>query len=364
MTTNAVLTIDASALRGVNFPTYISTHFADLGAGDMSFWGGAPDGAFGAVYYLNGEQILGRYVEGAGKSDKVALIDGADLAYDFIHYGPAYGHGISGSIDSLTFGEWVDGQTTGTQGTGPSGAITGLDTGLEISGWDLSAAPGSGFVAATNPVYALYTAVQNKNAGAIYDMISKYNLDVTGSDYKDILSGYNGKDTIDGAGGNDQIHGYGGADLITAGAGNDKVFAGTGHDVAYGGAGNDTLDGGYGNDRLYGDIGNDKLVGNVGKDTLDGGAGNDQLSGGAGNDLLTGGDGADTFIFGAGGGSDTITDFDLARDLIDLRPLALDDLGDVAMSDVSAGARLSVEDVTITLKGIDVADLGADHFLI
>jgi hypothetical protein len=43
--------------------------------------------------------------------------------------------------------------------------------------------------------------------------------------------------------------------------------------------------------------------------TLVGGDGNDRLDGGTGNDSLTGGDGDDVFVFTAGDGADTITDF-------------------------------------------------------
>ncbi|MYM70108.1 hypothetical protein GTP45_25195 [Pseudoduganella sp. FT55W] len=54
----------------------------------------------------------------------------------------------------------------------------------------------------------------------------------------------------------------------------------------------------------------DNLIeGGVGNDELKGQAGNDTLAGGIGNDTLSGGDGADWFVFGAAGGSDTVTDF-------------------------------------------------------
>lgn len=54
---------------------------------------------------------------------------------------------------------------------------------------------------------------------------------------------------------------------------------------------------------------NDVLVGTSGNDTIDGGNGLDTITGGAGNDILTGGGQADTFVFHAGDGNDTITDF-------------------------------------------------------
>lgn len=53
----------------------------------------------------------------------------------------------------------------------------------------------------------------------------------------------------------------------------------------------------------------DILVGSKFADDLRGGAGNDSVTGGAGNDTLAGGSGADAFVFDAGFGKDTITDF-------------------------------------------------------
>jgi len=61
-----------------------------------------------------------------------------------------------------------------------------------------------------------------------------------------------------------------------------------------------------------------------GDDTLSGGAGDDILMGGYGTDLLTGGGGADTFVFRADEArNDTITDFNINEDRIDLSGLGL-----------------------------------------
>ena len=72
-------------------------------------------------------------------------------------------------------------------------------------------------------------------------------------------------------------------------------------------------------DWQFGDDGDNTLVGvqfeqdNIdglgGNDTIQGGWGDDYLVGGAGNDTLTGGFDDDTFVFAAGHGDDTITDF-------------------------------------------------------
>ena len=96
--------------------------------------------------------------------------------------------------------------------------------------------------------------------------------------------------------------GNGGTDTATVAVNVNPV-----NDVLVGDSGDDQLSGGGGNDTLYGGIGND---------VPDGGLGNDILTGGDGDDILTGGDGDDTFVFGAGSGDDTVTDFDLVDDVL------------------------------------------------
>lgn len=62
----------------------------------------------------------------------------------------------------------------------------------------------------------------------------------------------------------------------------------------------------------------DNISGLGGNDTIVGVSGNDILNGEAGNDYLTGGGGSDTFAFGAANGQDTIFDFAIADDKIQL----------------------------------------------
>lgn len=327
------LSIDASALKGIDFANYITNLFASVAAGDYKFYGGTPDSAFGSTYYLNGSQIVANYAGSA----KVAMMDGEAFAYDFIHYGPAFGHGISGTLDTLVFGDWVDGTTTGTQGNGAAGRVSGLAGTLVIDGFDITAAKGAGPDAATNKVYAMYDALTGKDAAAIYSLISSYALDVTGSAKQDKLTGYAHDDTLSGGAGNDQLTGKGGADVLSGGGGADALTGGKGGDQLFGGSGKDGLFGEFGADRLIGGVGDDKLVG---------------------------GAGADTFVFAAGDGHDRILDFALAQDRIDLTALDLGSFGDVDIEDRGYGAHISVADVTIDLRGIDAGDLDAGHFLI
>ncbi|WP_335944278.1 putative Ig domain-containing protein [Pseudomonas sp. G166] len=97
-----------------------------------------------------------------------------------------------------------------------------------------------------------------------------------------------------------------------------------------------TVQGTAGNDTLLGSAASEIFYGGAGNDTINGGAGVDILVGGAGIDKLTGGAGADTFRFVAQSDSyrnatssfdDTITDFDVTQDKIDLAGLGFTGLG-------------------------------------
>lgn len=81
---------------------------------------------------------------------------------------------------------------------------------------------------------------------------------------------------------------------------------------------NDVINAQGGNDVVDGLSGDDLLRGGTGNDTLIGGDGNDTLIGGVGLDMLTGGCGIDTFVLAANTGTDTITDFNVHEDLLQL----------------------------------------------
>jgi len=188
--------------------------------------------------------------------------------------------------------------------------------------------------------------------------------ELRGGDGNDVLNGASGADTMYGGRGNDRLLGGGGNDTLFGGRGNDRLEAGPGsggyssaiydslsgqggadvlignsyRNLLMGGAGDDRLLGGANNDQLSGGTQNDKLLGQLGDDVLNGGGGDDILSGGSGHDALSGGRGkdtlaggrgrdtltggkdVDTFVFAStdGGIRDTITDFQLGVDLIDI----------------------------------------------
>ncbi|MDZ8106454.1 MAG: calcium-binding protein [Nostoc sp. DedQUE12a] len=177
-------------------------------------------------------------------------------------------------------------------------------------------------------------------------------LDITGTQYADILRGGAGNDFLYGAAGNDSLNGGAGNDTLKGGTGNDSINGGSGYDlVNYEGNytdytisfldngnlkvidnvttnGNEGIDilsgvelivtqggnfavltGGLGNDLLaasnywtflFGGDGADYLTGGTGYDNLVGGNGNDTLVGSAGNDTLVGGTGNDILVGGAG----------------------------------------------------------------
>lgn len=125
----------------------------------------------------------------------------------------------------------------------------------------------------------------------------------------------------------DRVIGSRFADILSADADGAILFGGHGGDRLSGGDGDDELYGENGNDTLLGGGGNDILLGGAGRDTISGGDGDDLIAGGAGADILTGGAGHDEFVWDADHltGRDTITDFDMAEDLI-----VLDNLGPLA----------------------------------
>ncbi len=168
-----------------------------------------------------------------------------------------------------------------------------------------------------------------------------------------------------------------GNDTLTLSALDDHLNALGGDDVLYGGDGNDSLNGGDGTDRLfgqngddvlYGDAGDDVLYGDAGNDTLDGGAGSDSLSGGSGDDVLKGGAGVDdhlsgdagndVYVFAAGDGNTTISNFDAALTRNDVLRFE----NGITTDDVAATRR--DHNLILTLKATGEIITVSDHFYI
>lgn len=122
------------------------------------------------------------------------------------------------------------------------------------------------------------------------------------------------------------------------------------------------LEGDDGRDKLAGLAGNDDLFGRAGHDKLFGGDGADRLDGGLGADTLTGGAGRDTFVLHGRSGNDSVTDF---QDGIDRILIRTEDsrFADLTITEVAAGVRIESDGVSILLRGMDRADIGAADFI-
>lgn len=190
---------------------------------------------------------------------------------------------------------------------------------------------------------------------------------VTGTGNDEIWSG-DGDDLIVAAAGNDVLGGGVGDDTIRGGDGNDLFYGGkdagdTGlNDVLDGGGGNDVIFGGAGNDQIDGGSGADDLFSGGGADTVNGGSGNDTLWGGGGDDIFTGGSGADLFVFASGHGDDTVTDFDLTDDTLQLSNTNTDfvTVDDVIAAASNISGNLVIDlggGDTVTLEGLSVNDV-------
>ncbi|NJR70124.1 MAG: DUF4347 domain-containing protein [Synechococcales cyanobacterium CRU_2_2] len=147
---------------------------------------------------------------------------------------------------------------------------------------------------------------------------------LNGGSEPDKIWGHEGDDMLNGGGGDDAIEGGNGKDFLSGGSGHDILRGDEGDDLLNGGSGDDWLDGGQGQDLLIGGSNQDQLYGHEGADTLQGGLGDDRLVGGGGRDLLSGGQGYDLFCYEATSDfGDTVLDFEIRFDRIDLRALGL-----------------------------------------
>ena len=217
----------------------------------------------------------------------------------------------------------------------------------------------------------------------------------------DDFAGGTGDDTLEGGTTDDTLTGGGGADtfVFSPGHGDDRItdftadtdkidltaFTGiTGlDDLIYWQSGGDTLiylrfDGG-GTIRLEGVLPDeldaddfvfyqDQYTGTAGAETLVGGAGDDTITGLGGDDTLTGNDGYDTFVFAAGHGDDTVTDFTDGEDLIDLSAFTgITQFSDLTVTQEGNHVKIDLSGQTdggsITLQNILLADIDENDFV-
>ena len=120
------------------------------------------------------------------------------------------------------------------------------------------------------------------------------------------------------------------------------------------GAAGETQTAGLAGGVMTGTDGGDILQGHDGDDMISAGQGNDVLRDGAGVDTMSGGAGADVFILSADGQTDTITDFTVGEDQIDLSlwPM-LRDISQLFISLRSDGMQITYGDEILHVQSAD-----------
>jgi Ca2+-binding RTX toxin-like protein len=202
---------------------------------------------------------------------------------------------------------------------------------------------------------ALDTTTTSSFTGASMNVayIHAFSLDnlpasvVTGGASNDTLNDLNGATTLSGGTGDDTYSVSRATTKVieAANAGRDTVYASVDYTlpdnveklVLTGTATHGTSNAAGGT--IMANNASDVLNGGAGTDTLIGGTGNDRLIAGSGTATLTGGGGSDTFVFGPVLGKDTITDFSVKADHLDLSALAGDRF---TLTDSSHGTTMAI----------------------
>ncbi|WP_156927484.1 calcium-binding protein [Leisingera methylohalidivorans] len=191
----------------------------------------------------------------------------------------------------------------------------------------------------------------------------KGNMVLTGDAGDNELTGGRFDDRLSGGAGDDTLIGRKGADKLNGGDGTDSASGGAGNDTLRGHGDGDHLTGNGGDDLLQGGRGHDSLLGGAGHDSIEGGSGRDRIEGQKGGDVLAGGTGRDNFVFNRGDGHDTITDFELGIDQIEIGRGA-SRLRQLDFEQQDDHVAISFRNVEITVENTTVDQLlGGDHFI-
>ncbi len=182
-------------------------------------------------------------------------------------------------------------------------------------------------------------------------------LQILGTDASNRLLGDDADDIARGRAGDDLLVGRDGNDTLFGGAGNDDVQGVDGNDLLFGGPGADFMSGQSDDDTLFGGSGNDTLgFFDSGDNVLRGQAGDDFIYVYGSESVVFGGPGADTFefsSFGASGRVAEIRDFSPGEDLIRIAEReGLATFDDLSIETGGRGTRITVPDLTITLRGV------------
>jgi Ca2+-binding RTX toxin-like protein len=127
--------------------------------------------------------------------------------------------------------------------------------------------------------------------------------------------------------------------------------------------GSDPLLGSSSDNALLAGSGADILNGDDGNDILYGGKGDDLLNGGLGMDTLTGGMGVDKFLLSTNSGTDTITDFEVGKDLLVLgNGLSFSQLAIAQDSGATLILSAQTGEIVASLSGVSASSISAVNF--
>jgi len=375
-------------------------NLAGAGGADQLYGGDGDDGIAGGDgddYIVGGAG--GDAIDGGDGYDTVAFLGQVtvDLSNEANHTGEAAGDDYELGIERFvlsgfddTFLAWteavrVDGGGGADQITGNTGndTLNGEDGDDTLSGGDgndvLTGGAGADAIdggAGTDTVR--FTSA----AGAGIDLNTPANNfgDAVGDTFTgiEIFQFGSGGDQFDGDGDANTVNAGGGIDSLTGNGGNDVLNGGGGDDLLNGDDGEDTLNGGGGGDTLRGGNDDDTLNGGAGDDLLEGGGEADDMFGGAGADTLNGSNGNDLIDLGAGDGSADIVYYDAAgfdndgvfnfedgTDLIQFNYAAVDDISDLAITDLGGTDTLitAPDGSTIIVFGVVFTNITAADFI-
>ncbi|MGD1925036.1 MAG: beta strand repeat-containing protein [Paracoccaceae bacterium] len=299
---------------------------------------------------------------GTSGADTVASSGGDDVL--ILGGGDDVGEAVAG--DNRIFGEAGDdslsggaGNDTLDGGTGNDTLDGGTDTDTIIGGSGNDTLTG-GKASASSPVEAqdIQAPVADTfkfAAGDGIDIITDFDLGVDVIDLQGLGIGFVDLNIVDVGGGAQITY-----DFVTTGQVTLQGISAVGlkeSDFLLDVSAFPAIVGTFGNDNLLGTSGSDEILALGGSDTVDGGTGNDTFTGGAG---------ADTYRFENGDGIDTITDFEVGTDQIDLRGLGLS-YNQLLIIDVIEGALVQYDFSTnaqVIFSGLTAAQLTSDVFLL
>lgn len=233
----------------------------------------------------------------------------------------------------------------------------------------------------TDSINSEVTYILPENVEAL-KLIGIMPINGTGNDKANTLTGNTAANQLNGAAGNDILNGGFGADIMIGGLGDDSYIVENVNDVI-----TEYLNGGLDNVSsrvsytlsanievlnlkgvsIINGTGNNQantIIGNLANNILDGKNGNDILDGKLGNNILTGGLGNDIFRFTTKNHVDTITDYNVANDTIQLENsvfTSLTNVGTLAANQFRVGAKaLDANDFIIYNKTTGMLSYDSD----